>query len=228
MTTTGNADQPPSVDVYGALIGTGSDATSLIDELVVRSGSDPTSAFNQQMTFPDTRRFWANLGAAEGMAGESLQPPAAQQPYLFARSEFFRRPLPSEAILALLENFSFRRVSGETRELDFMPWGGAYNRVRPDATAFVHRDELFQLKHSVTIDPEESAGEKADARRWVARSWALVHPWGSGRVFQNFVDPDLQGWTEAYYGTNYDRLVRVKARYDPTGFFRFHQSLPVR
>ena len=29
-------------------------------------------------------------------------------------------------------------------------------------------------------------------------------------------------------GTNYDRLVQVKAQYDPTGFFRFHQSLPVR
>jgi FAD/FMN-containing dehydrogenase len=100
--------------------------------------------------------------------------------------------------------------------------------VKPDATAFVHRDELFQLKHAVTIDPERLADEKADARRWVARSWEIVHPWGSGQVFQNFIDPDLKGWTEAYYGTNNARLVRVKARYDPTGFFRFHQSLPVR
>jgi FAD/FMN-containing dehydrogenase len=47
-------------------------------------------------------------------------------------------------------------------------------------------------------------------------------------VFQNFIDPDLEGWADAYYGTNYERLVRVKARYDPTGFFRFHQSLPAR
>ena len=228
VTATGDADRPPSVDVYGALIGSGSDGTDLIDELVVQSGSDPASASSEQMSFAETRRFWAELGAAEAMAGESLQPPPAQQPYLFARSEFFGRPLPSEAILALVENLALGRVPGESRELDFMPWGGAYNRVRPDATAFVHRDELFQIKHAVMVEPEGPVGEKADARRWVARSWAVVHPWGSGRVFQNFVDPDLKGWTDAYYGTNYERLVRVKARYDPAGFFRVHQSLPVR
>jgi FAD/FMN-containing dehydrogenase len=228
VTATGDAERPPSVDVYGALIGTGSDATDLLDELVVRSGSDPASASSERMTFTQTRRFWAELGAAEAMAGEGAQPHAEQQPYLFAKSEFFGRPLPREAILALVENFSLRRGSGESRELDFMPWGGAYNRVKPDATAFVHRDELFQIKHAAVVDPEGPPGEKADARRWVARSWAAVHPWGSGRVFQNFIDPDLEGWADAYYGTNYERLVRVKARYDPTGFFRFHQSLPAR
>jgi FAD/FMN-containing dehydrogenase len=45
-------------------------------------------------------------------------------------------------------------------------------------------------------------------------------------VFQNFADPDLEDWADAYYGTNYDRLVRIKARYDPASVFRFHQSLP--
>jgi len=223
ITTTTYPDQPPSVNIYGVLIGTPSDATRLLDELVVRS--DPISTSSEQVTFTETRQYWANLGVEE--AGESLQPLVPQQPYLFIKSEFFKRPIPTEAIVALLENFSHERVSGESRELDFMPWGGAYNQLRSDATAFVHREELFQLKHSVTVDPEASPDEKVNARSWIIRSWESVHPWGSGRVFPNFVDPDLQEWKEAYYGTNYNRLVRVKARYDPTGFFRFHQSLPV-
>jgi len=46
-------------------------------------------------------------------------------------------------------------------------------------------------------------------------------------VFQNFADPELEDWADAYYGPNYQRLVRVKARYDPANFFHFHQSLPV-
>jgi FAD binding domain/Berberine and berberine like len=228
ITTSGEAEQPPSVDIYGALIGSRSDAIDLLDELVARAGSDPALVSSQQMTFPETRRFWANLGVEDAVAGEHPQLETLQQPYLFSKSEFFRRPFPTEAIAALLENFSQERGSGESRELDFMPWGGAYNRVKPDATAFVHRTELLQLKHALTIDPEASTGAKTTAGRWVDRSWASVHPWGSGRVFQNFVDPNLEGWANAYYGTNYDRLVQVKARYDAKGFFRFHQSILVR
>jgi berberine-like enzyme len=47
-------------------------------------------------------------------------------------------------------------------------------------------------------------------------------------VYPNFPDPDLQDWAHAYYGGNYDRLLRVQARFDPGNFFRFHQSLPMR
>jgi FAD/FMN-containing dehydrogenase len=221
-----DSDQPPSVDVYGALMGTESDATHLLDELVVRSGSDPISASSKQMSYPETRRFWAELGAVESMSSEDLKPAVTEQPYLFIKSEFFRQQLPTEATVALIENFSLGRVPGESRELDFMPWGGAYNHMKPNATAFVHRDALFQLKHSVSVDPDAPDVEKENARQWIARSWGLVHPWGTGGVFPNFVDLELENWTEAYYGTNYERLVRAKAQYDPKGFFRFHQSIP--
>jgi hypothetical protein len=143
-----------------------------------------------------------------------------------AKSEFFTRPLPAAAAAALVENFVQGRPAGQSRELDFMPWGGAYNRVPPAATAFVHRDARFQLKHAAVVDPQASIAATQAAHRWVTRSWAVVHPWGSGRVFPNFPDPDLEDWAHAYYGSNYDRLVRIKARYDPADLFHFRQSLP--
>ena len=108
-----------------------------------------------------------------------------------------------------------------------MPWGGAYNRRAADATAFVHRDQLFQLKHAAVVAAGATRASQAAAHRAATRSWASVHPWGSGRVFQNFADPDLEDWADAYYGANYPRLVGVKARYDPSDRFRFQQSLPV-
>ena len=36
--------------------------------------------------------------------------------------------------------------------------------------------------------------ESRAARGWLDRSWALVHPWGSGGVYPNFPDPDLPDW----------------------------------
>lgn len=135
------------------------------------------------------------------------------------KSEFFRHSLPSEAIAALLATFSESWTPGQFRELDFTPWGGAYNRTRPDATAFVHRSERFLLKHAV--NPAVAAGQKEAANARVTRSWACVHLHGSGGVFPNFVDPDLENWTAAAYGANAGQLSRVKATYDPAGLFRF-------
>ena len=226
VTATGGSDQPPSVDVYCAFLGTESDAAELVDDLIVRSGAEPTTTSGRLMTFPETRRFWAQLGATDN--GTSGRDPVPVEPtYLVSKSEFFRQPIPADAIDELVEMLSRELTEGESRELDFMPWGGAYNRPRPDASAFVHRDELFQLKHAVTIDPDTPLANRQSAQRWVARSWAAVHPWASGRVFQNFADPSLDNWATAYYGTNYDRLLRVKAHYDAANFFRGPQSLPV-
>jgi hypothetical protein len=117
-------------------------------------------------------------------------------------------------------------AGGHSRKVSLLAWGGAYNRVPADATAFVHREELFVVQHLVTSSPDVPTAARAAAHGWLARSWALAHPWGSGGVYPNFPDPDLQDWGRAYYGSNHDRLLRVKASCDPDNFFRFHQSLP--
>jgi FAD/FMN-containing dehydrogenase len=106
-----------------------------------------------------------------------------------------------------------------------LPWGGAYNRVPAEATAFVHRAERFLIQHLVTIHADAAAAQRVAAHQWLDRSWALVQPWGSGGVYPNFPDPDLQDWARAYHGINLHRLRRAKAAYDPGGFFRFHQAL---
>ncbi len=81
----------------------------------------------------------------------------------------FGAMLGTEAIVALVEHLPKGRVPGQSRELDFTPWGGAYNRVHDDATAFAHRGELFLLKHAVVVDPDASTAEREAARRWLAQ-----------------------------------------------------------
>ncbi|MPZ71605.1 MAG: hypothetical protein GEU71_19130 [Actinobacteria bacterium] len=96
----------------------------------------------------------------------------------------------------------------------------------PHDTAFVHRDELFLLKQAVVIAPDTGTTGREPARRWLTKSWETTRRWGSEGVYPNFPDPDLEDWGHACYGANYDRLVQVKAKYDPDNFFRFEQSIP--
>jgi FAD/FMN-containing dehydrogenase len=213
VTAFGDVDKPPVVNVFGAMLGTESETAELLGQLVTRVGADPTSASRSHMPYRDAKRHLAEHGPGDDQADDG---------HLFSKSEFFQRPLPREAIAALVENVSRERVPGQSRELDITPWSGAYNRVPGDATAFVHRNELFLLKHAVVVAPDASNSERETARRWLARSWTSVHEWGSGGVYPNFPDPDLDEPEHAYYGTNYDRLRRVKERYDPDDFFRPH------
>ena len=208
VVASGDPDRPPAVTVFGAMLGTAADAAELLGALVERSGASPASSALTQMSYPETKRYLSENGPGDDQEGA-----------LYSRSEFFRRPLPAETIAALVGHLAADRVPGESRELDFTPWGGAYNRVAADATAFPHRSERFLLKHAVVVEPGAPEAERS-ARSWLARSWELVHPYGSGGVYPNFPDPDLEDPGRAYYGVNYDRLVRVKARYDPAAFFR--------
>jgi FAD/FMN-containing dehydrogenase len=212
-------ERPPLIHLFGSLLGSEQDAAELLDQL--NAGADPTSDFRAHMSFPETTRFWATLGAADG-SGQGEQ---QEDESLFLKSEFFRQLLPPDAVAALLANFAEERLAGQSRELDFTPWGGAYNRRREDETAFVHRHELFSLKHAASVGADSPESATDAARRWLMQSWLAVRPWGSGRVFPNFPDPDLDDWGHAYYGTNYERLLRVKRTYDPENLFRFHQSL---
>src|SRR4029077_5053045 len=79
----------------------------------------------------------------------------------YAKSDFFTKPLSSHGIgtlLAGVENFQRARgASGASGGIAFDALGGAVNRVAPGATAFVHRNALFQAQYTTTW-PAGSAG----------------------------------------------------------------------
>lgn len=223
VAVSGEMDEPPSVEVFGTMLAGPADAREQLAARTARMDVGPISVFVADLSFQDALQRWA------GRASERLEAPrlqTADRRYSGVKSEFFTRPLRSEAIAPLLDNLGDGRSPGQIREMDFTPWGGAYNRVAPDATAFVLRDSLFSLKRTASVAPEASPADRVAAHEWAVRSWDLVRRWSSGRVFPNFPGPDLEDWGHAYYGSNYERLLGVKARYDPDNRFRFLQSLP--
>jgi FAD/FMN-containing dehydrogenase len=220
-------ERAPGVEVVGSVLDGEADAAELISDFVGRVGTDPVAASRRHLPHRAAKQYLEGLGSVEDRREPSGPKQSPHPAHLYTKSEFFRRPLPIETIGTLVEHLSQELASGQSREVDFLPWGGAYNRVPTDATAFAHRAERFLVQHLVQVGADAAPSERTAARDWLARSWSLVHPWGSGGVYPNFPDRDLQDWAHAYYGTNYDRLRRVKAAYDPDDFFRFHQSVSV-
>ena len=151
------------------------------------------------------------------------------RPAMVGKSSFFDRPFSDEAIATAMHHIELAQampgLSSGTLLLD--AFGGAIGRVDPAQTAFVHRTALFSSQFLAYW--QESADEPTVAR---CRSWIrdfhtdmLRH--SSGGAYVNYTDPELVDWQRAYYGANYDRLVRVKAAYDPHGLFQMPQGIPV-
>jgi hypothetical protein len=106
--------------------------------------------------------------------------------------------------------------------------GGAINRVDRDATTFFHRDALFFIRYTSFWDASAGAATESANLSWVRGVYDSMRPHVSRGAVANYVDPDLEDWGSAYYGSHLRRLVRVKRRYDRGDFFRFPQSIPTR
>jgi FAD/FMN-containing dehydrogenase len=213
---------PAGVQLFGAVLASEAEARERLGSFISDAGHEPVSRSFRQLPYPEAKRYLNELDQhdVEPSDGDDSE----SRGHLFAKSEFFRRLLDRTAIEALVRNLS-RDIDGGSREIAFMPWGGAYNRVAPDATAFPHREELFLVQHLLELEPEASRADRESGYGWLTRSWELLHPSGSGGVYANFPDPELANSGRAYYGENYARLMQVKATYDPDNIFRFDQSL---
>ena len=103
------------------------------------------------------------------------------------------------------------------------PIDGAASRVSQDATAFAFRDGGW-AGVIVGVDPDpDNVGAMC---RWARDYWEALHPTSAGGGYINFMMSEGQDLIVASYRRNYDRLARVKARYDPDNFFHVNQNIP--
>jgi FAD/FMN-containing dehydrogenase len=104
--------------------------------------------------------------------------------------------------------------------------GGAINRIPAHATAFVHRNAFAVLATETEWTPRDSRRTVARGLAWIERLAEGLRPHTTGAAYQNFIDRSQPHWQSAYYGSNFERLTKVKRCYDPTNVFRFEQSIP--
>jgi FAD/FMN-containing dehydrogenase len=132
----------------------------------------------------------------------------------------FINELPDEAIEKHLE---FAHNFPTTQSLMHLyPIDGAVQQVGKTETAWHHRDVTWSMVIAgISDDPN-----KAEAlQEWGEAYWEAIHPYSAGGAYINFMMEEGQERIKATYGDNYDRLVRIKNRYDPTNFFRVNQNI---
>ena len=99
--------------------------------------------------------------------------------------------------------------------------GGAINHVPPDGTAYPHRDLLYVVAPGGRWD--DPAQDDAPVT-WVRECYEALTVHATGQSYVNFISESTGREKEAF-GTNYDRLVDVKNKYDPTNLFRLNQNI---
>jgi len=103
-------------------------------------------------------------------------------------------------------------------------FGDVVRGVAADATAFGDRSQpwLFSID-AIWSRREEDAANIA----WARRLWSTMRRYSNGRLYLNFLsandDPDVV--RDGVGRENYAKLARIKAKYDPTNFFRLNQNI---
>ena len=102
----------------------------------------------------------------------------------------------------------------------FQHLGGASARVDPQATAYPHRSAFGNFGiDRVWTDPDESE----NFIREIRAIYAALEPHTLGFYVNLHDDTDQK--TIRNYGVNYERLVELKTKYDPTNLFRLNANV---
>lgn len=109
--------------------------------------------------------------------------------------------------------------------LVLQPLAGAMSRVGDDETAFGPRSMNYMFEF------DSMWREPTDAEKninWTRRNWADLQRHSTGGLYVNFPgfgEEGAQLMRAAVGDAAYDRLAKIKAKYDPTNLFRLNQNI---
>jgi FAD/FMN-containing dehydrogenase len=128
--------------------------------------------------------------------------------------------IPDEAIERHIEHGA--RMPTMQSTMHMYPINGAAHRVGPDETAWAYRDANW-VQVIVGVDPDPARAD--ELRSWCVDYWEALHPYSAGGGYLNMNMEEGEDRVRAAYRENYDRLARIKARYDPDNLFHVNQNI---
>lgn len=234
LLTARTGERPAELTVGGLSLEGATETENQLDRLAERIGAAPHTARIRSLPFLEAMR---EMGGVAGWSTEEAHLPGTlpgrtprgriERGTYTARSHFFARPTPpagTRSLLGWVERLETLTAGGEGTMM-FDALGGAVNRVAPDSTAFVHREARFLGQFLVSWSPENDHSEVSRYRAWLDGAHRAAGEWANGHAYQNYTDPRLRDWRRAYYGSNAERLARLKSRYDPERLFTYPQAV---
>lgn len=147
---------------------------------------------------------------------DNLMPPGLQW---YWRADFFDK-LGKEARAQHLHFGS--RIPTPLSQMHMYPISGAAARVGKEETAWAYRNAKY-AGVIVGVDPDPANATKIT--NWCKDYWNALHPYSLGGAYSNFMMDEGQERVKASYKHNYERLVAIKSKYDPTNLFKVNQNI---
>ena len=140
---------------------------------------------------------------------------------LCAMRSNFMADLPDDAIRILMEHFAATPSTLSAVIVEHCH--GEITRVAPEATAFGLRRNPYHLEILAFWDGADQSPANIG---WMNGFFAAMQPFNAGEVYVNSLDEGEGHRVGEAYGANYRRLTALKAKFDPTNFFRCNQNIP--
>lgn len=144
-----------------------------------------------------------------------------------AKSDNFNVLIPAsvlDTVISMLKSNTNTVIYGHS-----LGGNGLFATQPPDATAFADRTAWHTLEYHYESASAVPYNPGSASYTWLHTISDLLSPYTTGYKYLNYQDFDLP----LYYGlqywgwNNFQRLIQVKNKYDPTNFFNNPQSIPL-
>lgn len=132
----------------------------------------------------------------------------------------FIKEIPDEAVAQHVKFGKDLPTPHSTMHL--YPIDGAAHRFNGADSPWAYRDANW-AQVMVGVDPDPENNERIT--NWTKNYYDAIHPYSAGGAYINFIMDEGQEHVKASYKHNYDRLVKIKNKYDPNNLFRVNQNI---
>ena len=218
---------------YNAFMKTAPD--ELVGAAVLMTAPDGQKACGIAVTYPGDLAEGERIVAPIKQFGPPVLDVIGPMPYL-AQQAMLEQAMPpnllnywkaefvseiSDDVIAVAVD-AYSRVPSPISSMLFFPIRGAASRVQPTATAFPHRSGYHLGIYSLWNDRAQNAPNI----EWVRETWTRMQPHVSGGVYVNELgEDDGADRVAVAYGPNYERLARIKTKYDPENLFCLNANI---